>query len=261
MGHMKIRPKAQAMVAIFLAGAALALTSLACKGFEASGHGDDPIGPKYGLDDVCEHMARASCAFAESCCQTSGMGHDGEGCEAALRADCEAKVAKVRAGRMTFHADAVDDCLDARRKRYAMCEVNVAEDFEHADLVCRNVFLGAVREGDACDDIDECRLPPPEKAMAVLCLNGVCSFKPVYFPVGEGEECETTAFCAFGLYCARDSTSEAGTCTKTKPSGESCEDFDECLSWKCEDGRCVEHKYPVVSEELCHGVTVDEGGA
>lgn len=280
---MTIRRRFSTTLTIVLSSAALVLGAMACSSSAdqdidetdeqdeskdgKGGKGGKGSKDSYTLDNVCEKMAEKECASAASCCGSSGIGYDQEACEKASRKACGKTVAKVRAGKMAFDPTAVDKCLDAKAKRYEKCKVTIFDDWDiDARWSCSSIFKGAVVEGGACEDIEECAAPTEENT-AAFCFYGTCDYAPSnYTEVGKGEECGSMkTFCERGLYCAPVSEPDsiyAGRCDDAKEIGEACEGYesDECLSWNCVNGRCAEpEKYFVATPEVCKG-EVDASG-
>lgn len=127
--------------------------------------------------------------------------------------------------------------------------------------VCRTLGCGPGQLSDLCSTDLDC-----DKGL-------VCSSGDVCVPeAGNNESCETTScqdayYCdvekqvclpkkANGEPCGEDHISTclhaciAGTCATPKEPGEPCKSFDECASYRCDEGLCSDTDPPTV-EELC----------
>lgn len=299
-------------VAVLLSSAALALAAAACSdsddnkgggpggdGPGAGGAGGSGGGPggggNYTLENVCDHVAATQCGHARACCESSDVGYDQAGCEAGMRRDCEAGVAKVKEGKMTFNPAAVDGCLTALGGIYQKCELTYEELFgmEGVGAACQYVFAGTVEQGGDCEDDEECK-PFSDTSKFAVCEAGKCV--AMSFSAGEGDACDSTTFCGPGLYCAPEEGDGSGpgagkcqkqkkagdscsssifmseceegtrcdessnTCVAAKPIGADCEWSLECASLNCEEDKCAEAgKIPIVDGEICTG-EADESG-
>lgn len=259
---MTIRRRFPSAFTFLLASAALALGAVACSdsaddapSSQTDGRGEGGGEDGYTLDNVCDAIAKKSCAAMASCCEKADLAYDEAACEDGGRRACLGEVAKVRAGKLSFDASAVDECIEVLRKSSDKCEMTAQEAaFDFAIRACLRVFPGAIEEGASCSDDNECK-PDTSGAMVVSCENGVCHTEPAFEELGEGGDCGVSAVCARGLYCAPDPDYGHGyVCAPAKDLGEACESFDECLSWACEEGTCAPAKKKfIVDAETCSG--------
>lgn len=214
------------------------------------GEGDSGDKPAYTLGEVCDVLANAQCAAIESCCGSVGVGYDEAGCKAGLKKGCEARAAKVAAGKLTFGPESVDACNAAMATIYGKCQLSWEET---ADMLlgvpaCRDVFAGTKAAGDACAATDECKPPQGASQMAV-CEDAVCVTRDKF--LGEGDDCTLGGpACGGGLYCNADLTTKEGKCEKVKAAGDACDKKQEAAAkvecgWgnHCDSqGRCVTGK-------------------
>lgn len=263
---MNERKGMSSILTVLLSGAALVLAAAACSdsddnkgggGPGAGGAGGSGGGPggggSYTLDDVCERIAPRQCADARACCESSVAGYDQAGCEAGMLRDCEAGVAKVKEGKMTFNAGSVDACLNTLKGTYQKCEFAFAELIEIGDIAdACHVFLGNIEVGGACEEDAECKQPSDDKELA-HCIHGKCTLESLG-EAGEGADCGEETSCGPGLYCSEDDK-----CAKAKAIGEACTWPGECASWSCQAGQCAEgNKISIASGALCKGEEDEE---
>lgn len=295
------KAKVLSLLPPLFAGALLAIAGVACGGSVTAGPSDDQgmggagggggsaNGPKYTLDEVCEHMASQLCATAKPCCTSSDIGFDEAGCRASARADCDTQVRLAKEGKRVFDPEAVDACLSARTALLDKCAVTVDEllALERSSLPCGRIFTGSVEEGGACEEGSDCKQPSGAKEFAAChdkrcvighvdrgegdacgkhkhCAEGLrCDGEPVDSsgtptcrkPKRAGEGCTPSAFnsfeCEGGLYCDY----KKSVCVTAKDLGQSCGSYVECTSRNCQEGECVEAEtLRAVDTRLCKGV-------
>ena len=292
---MKTNIRLRSLFTILLSSAALGVVAIGCGGSDDDGgnNGNGPGGGgSYTLDDVCEKVAAQQCAAAKPCCESSGIGYDEAACIASARTECDFEVSLVKAGKRTFHPEAVGACVSAVAGMVQKCEATLEELFGVASssLACQYVFAGTVEEGGACEDDSECKPPSGENQFAA-CDEGKCVIG--HINRGEGESCSEFDSCAEGLYCWADPdagstqpipticqkpkqageactpsafnsfecakglycANDTSTCVDAKALGEACGSPVECATGNCQESKCVEpEKYPTVDEEMCKGV-------
>jgi hypothetical protein len=188
-------------------------------------------------------------------------------CEAALEggeARCEALVAAVEQGRLSFDGVAAHACVEGQT------EDQLAEAFAGLYFNCTGAFTGRVeegedcyfdygftseecapglycaqtsmcpgecrpyqQEGDACPSAGRC---DPELTCVRECelpCEGTCGARP-----GVGEGCENTSgVCAAGLIC--DASSEPYVCIEPRAEGEPCTRSYQCATFYCIDEECA----------------------
>lgn len=229
----------------------------------------------------CEAMMRAQCEFAFRCCDAEerldgsapiGIGGGSYVTSEGECVDRSVGVCKVfggsadesvALGRMTFDAEAANQCLAGLNAARDQCDSTLALLVQRPGQACsRALGVGAVEPGDTCAISSECRLggncvidyqdPDVDEELGalegecddlgddgddctsrgcgtgLLCNAGECEPMPA-----EGDDCFGGAVCGPGLYC------DNGECVIPKAPGESCEQSFECLSSACEDGECA----------------------
>lgn len=152
--------------------------------------------------------------------------------------------------RATFDADAAGRCLNELEAQDCGEDLLDAVLFQSglraAPAVCRDVYVGEVRNYDPCLASEECAgddavcgFPPAGSCMDACCV-GACRALPG--PPKLGEAC--TGSCEAGAYCAFDGNTGAFTvCTEQGGEGAACEAWEQCGDGLYCDGaaqRCAE---------------------
>ncbi len=195
-------------------------------------------------------IAEVTCSRLAECCTTEEfmdetLGSDDEAeCKAiftgfgGLLADVIED--SVAAGRLIYHGDRVQTCLDV------IAGLSCADFQTEADIegsACQDPFEGLVENGGECaNDFD--------------CVSNYCSGDSLDFegnimfgacidaPVA-GQPCDDND-CADGAFC--DRSGETPTCAPLLADGASCNLSSECLSDNCDDtGTCS-------AERTCDGM-------
>jgi hypothetical protein len=280
-------------------GAGLSFAAASCGSSDSGGGaGGGSSGPTYTLDDVCAQIVPKICTMRQPCCTSSGIGYDDAACQANEMSKCQANVAEVNAGTMTFDPTNIDACLSGIQPWVDKCTLSFT-DYESvfgALKLCRSVFAGSVAEGGACDRDDQCKMPSDPNA-STSCSNGTCTTTTL---LAEGAACSyasgTTSICGGGTYCDADFTkqpptgtckkptalgascdktkmfdlecgvgnycdSTSGTCTAGKGAGTSCTQQTalQCSTWQCDNGQCAKAN-PIVNDTDCKGTGATDGG-
>lgn len=186
-----------------------------------------------GVAATCEEDLKPRYAPPSALAKTAGLSWDGEcagevlaqargafgSCSQnvdGLRGCCKVYVGSVAKGEpcaiQEQNGDRVDNCAQGLR-----CSSMGDSD------VCQELCPALAGEGDSCEDMD--------------CAKGLsCSYSAGQFTCQKaaalGESCEERG-CAEGLYCSGDYT-----CSKPKPVGSTCSDYDEC-EYECDQGVCT----------------------
>jgi hypothetical protein len=156
---------------------------------------------------------------------------------------CQANVAEVEAGTMTFDPSAIDPCLAALQPFLDECFVGAADKLAMIETrqLCRTVFVGSTPLGDPCERHAQCA-PASSGEDITYCDgdSGQCALTDV---LAAGESCTLgggpTVFCAAGLYCDADTTGQppfAGHCAAATPLGEPCASGTQPPSFECGTG-------------------------
>lgn len=276
---MNTRSRFSSTFTILLSGTALALAAAACSSSDdenGNGGNGGPVGG-YTLDNVCEETAKKECAALQSCCDSTGIGYDQTGCEATARKECDKQVAKVKAGKLSFNASAVNACAAVMQGLYQKCTFTYADlaASSTAGSACAQVFEGTVDEGGACEADEVCKQPSdPQKAAS--CDEGKCVVGPLF--LAEGDDCDGDVACGVGLFCDESMKckksiaigdtcdpmnfsqcglgnycdGESKKCTVGKAAGAGCYLPVECASFSCDDGKCGAG-FSLADEETCKG--------
>jgi hypothetical protein len=181
-------------------------------------------------EEMPERIAELKCEKEFSCCSASerealmvGFSDDystEQDCKDAIEAraleDLPARRDAVEAGRASYNAEKVGECL-------AYVESKSCSDFDSGNFVeeCFPLFAPKVEPGGSCEEGFECK--------SGFCVGSMC----VSYAAG-GEDC-SESICQDGFYC---NSSDVCSATKTKSNGESCSDYAACESAICENSVC-----------------------
>lgn len=150
------------------------------------------------------------------------------------------------AGRVEFSRSRAADCLDALAVQ--PCEEGTLQallydgDLARAPAVCREVYVGKVRNYDPCMRSEECDGVDPvcgfDPTCSEACCVGACRDR------GRGPEAgeACNGICAPSLYCARDpETFQFTVCEPLRDAGGACDFGDECAEglYCGSDRRCA----------------------
>ncbi len=177
---------------------------------EGGAGGQDASGPS--VEELAPLLAATMCDIVDECLgalapiflggadclseQTAGIA-DG---------DFGLLAAAVEAGRVAYHPEYVEPCLDAIAD--LSCEMFVSSYFE----ACEQALTGTVAEGGDCELDDEC-------AGDLRCLiEGSCPGSCVE-RVGSGEPCDENDDCEVGLWCTEQAPY---VCVNPAAEGEPC---------------------------------------
>lgn len=175
-------------------------------------------------DNVCNQTASVACYNMYQCCSegqiekflnVSDPRTESE-CVSDLSRLCDQQIgivdASIAAGRMTFDASTMNNCLKALIAPDNSCS-SVGSMLPWAAACMTSAWVGVVAVGGACSHNFECANPD-----AAYCApNQVCTALPT-----EGMSCAGQN-CAAGFYCG------GGTCHAQLPAGGMCAANQQCL--------------------------------
>lgn len=136
----------------------------------------------------------------------------------------------VAAGRARFSGDAASGCIEAISQlgceKQPLTSVLFDVGFSAAPAICRDVYVGLVRNYDPCFSSEECAgetaVCGQQPACADMCCVGACRVITSNVPK-LGEPC--TGPCEAGSFCAFDpNTGQSTVCTKSRGEGADCLD-------------------------------------
>jgi hypothetical protein len=181
-----------------------------------------PAGPgPIPLDSLREELAAATCEQYVRC----GIMPDKATCDA-TQGDLQATLQLLTdavLGRVTYDPAAARTCVEAIRA-YA-CDGR-ASALQGLATACEGMFVGTVKEGEACLLSDECAgkgYCDVSMCMGGTCCLGKCTAPPALVAVGG--DC-TTNPCVETAYC--DQAAMPFTCKARKDNGEACDSVDGC---------------------------------
>lgn len=236
---------------------ALALLALACAAAPACGGSSSDSGSKYSLDTVCVAVTPQLCTDRQACCESASLGYDDAACKQHELDNCNANVAEVHAGTMTFDGSNIDTCLQYIKQYDAQCRLSLADiaDVFSKLKPCQHIFTGQLAEGASCERDGQCmQSSDPNTSVGCDKTTKVCTWTRL---LASGEACEIGAgakpgFCGAGLYCDIAITQPQpfkGTCKTATPVGSACDtsvafnlecalgNYCDATSGKCTTGK------------------------
>jgi hypothetical protein len=167
--------------------------------------------------------------------------------------------AALDAGKLVFHADTAQACLDA----HAALSCDITQQTGHELDACNDVLTGTLAIGESCAFDNECEsnncevpsctmacctgtcgaptaLPEVGQPCTALCagdaycgVDGIC-----HAPLPSGAACNEEP-CEFGLYCAGRTATTSGTCKPLPHIGQPCESVCAEIGAICYGGTCT----------------------
>ncbi|MDC3960665.1 hypothetical protein [Polyangium jinanense] len=195
--------------------------------------GDEPpAGPgPIPLDALRDELAQATCEQHVRC----GLSPDKPTCDATQGDEQETLQLLTDAvlGLVTYDPTAGRACVEAVRA-YA-CDTR-ATSLKSISDACAGMFVGTVREGEACLLAEECAgdsfCDTSMPTGGGVCTLGVCKKRPALVAVGG--DC-TTNPCVASAYC--DQAAMPFTCKARKDNGDACDAVDQCKDgMRCDVG-------------------------
>jgi hypothetical protein len=185
----------------------------------------DETAPDTTVYDSCVAFAERLCESAQGCCEQAYGAYDAAGCLATFRRDvCRPGADAVAAGRATFDANAIENCLAAHAEAHAICKPTWSQTLElrrqiYAD--CR-VIDGKTKPGLSCSVAATCK--HPDGAATADCIKNVCT---VIELLPEGAECPfptgPVSVCDAGLTCDAPGLGGSGHCVPAVPTNQACD--------------------------------------
>ena len=198
--------------------------------------GDKNSSGPIAIDDLFPQYLDALCTFEANCAQEP----DKATCVAddnIEEADILTLIADVKAGTITYDADAAGACLAAIRNTSCATFAPRAQIADSSELCILTVFGGTVPEGGACNSLFECDSGGSalsvncESTMsscdpATTCCPGTCTAEPPTSGSGAvGTTCTTSEDCLATLYCSEvtHACKQPGAA-----AGDACDATDGC---------------------------------
>lgn len=211
----------------------LGLVAVAC-GPADTKNNNPPPDEGYTLENVCVKAAPVNCDVREVCCAKAPSMYDEAGCTTDFTSECDKNVADVKAGIMTFDGESIDACLTAMQPFAEKCFLEIGDliGLPVALAPCAKIFVGQLKEGDACERTAQCQSSLSDKEI-VQCDDSTKKCVTTRFlPLGATCNPITRNFCDQGLYCGDiDFLSMKGTCKTSTPPGSPC--TPGALSFEC----------------------------
>lgn len=237
-------------------------------------------------DNFCGEYAEVACHNMYECCTEAQieneLGVSEPRTEVQCREDktrsCERGTASLRdslkAGRVTFTADALNSCLDTLLAPSDTCATYV-DKLPWTEPCKAQVWVGTVGIGGACFFDHDCQgspktaeCGPNQKCVALPvggfpCVNGACA-ADFFCNVGicqaklaEGAPCMNDDQCAETLFCDSAAT-PMPICTARQPGGSACTSDQGCISDNCVPGQCKVTGQICYNDAQCSGRCADD---
>jgi len=116
----------------------------------------------------------------------------------------------LKRGEATFDSAAVEPCVQAATRDWALCTATAGRAHE---VACAALVVGSGKAGDTCGYCER----------GLVCLGATCRRV-----AQSGEDCGFLAVCAAGLTCAR------GVCAPGAVDGMACAAGSDCASGLCD---------------------------
>lgn len=234
-----------------------ALAMIAC--------GDDSVTVNSSSSNFCDQIADVACHNLYQCCTEGEIEsylhvtdpRTEQQCRDDVSRGCTRDSAQIedslKAGRVTFDASKMNDCLNAIIAPSGTCS-EVVTDLPWKVACMDSAFVGTVATAASCFFNFDCQgapdsfCSPAQKcearptagspcgtgcASAFYCAAGICQAK-----LGSGAACTSTAQCATNLFCDLNATPQP-ICSATQPGGAACQSSAACISNTCVPGQCM----------------------
>jgi hypothetical protein len=176
-------------------------------------------------------------------------------CKATSTAGLDQYKASIAAGRIIYHPEKAQACLDALGEVFGCSIIDVfGPAVAEAEDACTGAYEPTVADGGTCYVNAECISQSCEIPFdcSMACCEGKCAAET---QVKIGESCANGETCADGSYCKLDSMGMPTTCAAQAAEGQPCDSFDACkvpafcaLDFTTSMGTCV---VPAAHGETC----------
>jgi hypothetical protein len=227
--------------------------------------GDDTVNVNTSSSNFCDTIAEVACHNLYQCCtegEIENYLHVSDPrtevqCRDDVTRSCDRESAQIqdslKAGRVTFDAGKMNDCLNALLAPANTCS-EVVTELPWKTACNDTAFVGTVATSGACFFNFDCQgapdsfCSPAQKCEArptagfpcgtgcasnFYCMSGICQAK-----LSVGAPCLSTSQCAKDLFCDLNATPQP-ICTATQPGGAACQSSQACISGTCVPGQCM----------------------
>jgi hypothetical protein len=229
-----------------LVSTCLGLVIMACG--PADTKNNPPPDEGYTLENVCVKTAPLNCDVREVCCAKAPSMYNEAGCMTDFTSECDKNVADVKAGIMTFDSESIDTCFAAMQPFAEKCFLEISDLLKlPTDLLsCTKIFMGQLKEGDACDRTAQCASSISDKEIVQCDDTDKKCVTTRFLPSGAMCNPLSRNFCDQGLYCDFDILTQKGTCKTATAVGMPC--TPGTLSFECGIGYTCDAMAKVCTE-------------
>jgi hypothetical protein len=206
----------------------LAITALSLMtGIVAACGGDDETNtPPSGLtvEEFAQKTLDIRCAGGVDCHLYESEAE----CQATSRVSAAQDQASIAAGRIIYHPEKAQACLDALEVVLGCSVTNIfGAAAKAAENACKAAYEPTVADGAACYTSLECISQSCEIPFdcSMACCEGKCASST---KAKVGESCANGETCADGAYCEMDAMGAPTTCAAQAAEGQPCTSFDGC---------------------------------
>lgn len=227
--------------------------------------GGDGVSINSDQNNFCQQIADVACHNMYQCCtegeieqalnvsepRTENQCRDDMQL-ACLRGAGNTLIDSIKAGRVTFDSQRMNDCLNAIVAPDSTC-ASVVATLPWKEACMNSAFVGTVATGGSCFFNHDCAGAPdsfcgPDQkckqkptagfpcgtgcASQYYCVNGMCASK-----LAAGAPCQSTSQCAENLFCDLDAT-PMPVCAAKAGGGAACTSNLGCISGTCTPGQC-----------------------
>lgn len=154
-----------------------------------------------------------------------------------LRATTTAFANAIASGRMKYDAEKAVQCRTLGRTNATTIDPESLQDSQGYIIEpCRDVLVGLVQQGAACDIHEECAEGLYCKGGSADSCGGVCQPRvPINGPCSPVRD-----LCVLEASCKVDAATSAFKCVARKPVGSDCQNARDCAAGlKCAEAKCV----------------------
>ncbi|MDI1483780.1 hypothetical protein [Polyangium sp. y55x31] len=190
----------------------------ACSDDTESGN---PTGPT--LEEAGEKTIEVRCAASVAC----GLYESDAECRASVLDTNAQYEASVEAGRVKYHPEKLQACLDGLKGVLEDCSISdlFGAPSKANDVACAEAFEPTVADGGKCYASLECI----SQSCTLPCIEGCCEGTCAPSTRAKiGESCANGETCEDNAYCQTDDMGNPTTCAAQVDAGGACTSFDQC---------------------------------
>lgn len=262
-------------------GSSLALLGLLLVGCQ------DGISVDANESTFCDTFAEVACHDMYQCCTEAQIENELQVSDPRTEVQCREDKTRscirasasvrdsLKAGRVTFNADAFNTCLQTMLAPDGTCS-SYADTLPWTEPCKAQIWTGTVAIGGTCFfDFDCAGSPktaacgPNQKCVALPvagfpCVNGDCAADffcgtggTCQAKLAEGAPCTSFDSCQENLFCDTSAT-PMPVCAKRQPGGVACTSSQGCISNECVPGQCKVTGTTCYNDTQCFGRCADD---